>query len=468
MHMQCIIDLSRLTDTVPKLAKIAGKCDYVCIIAAPKPHLFRVFAVFNFTSEGEGQSKQDDDSLYLIGSCDNYATQPIPVHWDVSCAEPGQILFYLDGENRNSARPQIKDLGEHQFWIKPHSTTAGPVSPSMIRLRVLRRKWKGSRQIPICIRLIVGGQDSKPQYLYVGPPRMDDTAAQSSLEPIEASILRGIEKISLRNYQVVGEYYRFRPETRKLLRDLVGRIRAQLNTRTRARANYLIWAEPGSGKTALIRETATSSRVQFVEVNLATMEESEFVKNIQLACQSNRPTLCLIDEVDARQDERWPYERCFSKLEANQERRNPLVFVLVGSTSGGITEMCRQITSRVKGPDLLSRIFNPDAGYVIPALEPEDRVLIFCSKVVAHSQTSSVFVDQIDKTALYYLLRKDSFRHPRQLDEMAGRAVTRLHKNDHTLCYSHLFHASNYEQYDFWCQNSPTMQELSATSVVID
>jgi hypothetical protein len=129
--------------------------------------------------------------------------------------------------------------------------------------------------------------------------------------------------------------------------------------------------------------------------------------------------------------------------------------------------MCQLITSRFKGDDLMNRVFNPDKGIIIPTLVAQDRVLVFCARVLHHAKESSANVDDIEKTALYFVLRSGQFMSARQLDELAARSTKRLETGGKTLRYAHLFEPSRREQYDFWCQNAGGMGELATKNLAV-
>jgi hypothetical protein len=286
---------------------------------------------------------------------------------------------------------------------------------------------------------------------------------------LELDALRRIDMISLRDCSVVGEYRRYDERVRNTLRDWRNRIEGPLKVATRSRENFLIWAAPGSGKSFFIQEIAASlsDRVSYFELNLARLSEEEFSKRLSTVRACTKPTLCLLDEIDARREEVWPYEKCFSDMDLNLEGVRPVVFVLIGSSSSGMQAMLQGMLSRSKGKDLVDRI--PISNrFEIPGLTLEDRVVVVASQVASAARARGQVVREIERLALFYALKNAELRTPRQLRDLAFGAIERMNGGDDRLKYDDLFARGDNRDKLFWVSNQEAAAEMSNTFVHID
>lgn len=262
-------------------------------------------------------------------------------------------------------------------------------------------------------------------------------------------ILRRMDRVVLSEYVVVGKYFRFDQHTRNVLYEKMGQLRAPLQRVTQNRENFLIWAAPGSGKTFLIRQLAAAlgDSIKYVECNLAEDPKEEFLRKINSLKSIDGPVLCLLDEIDARAEETWPYEECFSKLDLNVECGRQIVFVLVGSRESSVESLVDLISRRPKGRDLVSRIPLEEKSFTIPALAPEDSVVVVLGQVDALLAGK---IRSVEKLALLYILSNAQLRSsPRQLTEFVKSAVHRMNGHDR-LMYHHLFVAGSKLQHSFY------------------
>ncbi|HEY7600787.1 MAG TPA: AAA family ATPase, partial [Candidatus Limnocylindrales bacterium] len=125
-------------------------------------------------------------------------------------------------------------------------------------------------------------------------------------DPVE--LVAGLSSVRMSDYSVVGAYMRFGEEVRERLKDARVRIADACAKPARRRDNHLLWAAPGSGKTYFVEQVAASlDGVGHKELNLAKLSEEEFRRGLTEAVSAG-PTICLVDEVDAKPDEPWPYE----------------------------------------------------------------------------------------------------------------------------------------------------------------
>src|SRR5205823_13723441 len=92
----------------------------------------------------------------------------------------------------------------------------------------------------------------------------------------------------------------------------------------------------------------------FVPIDLSRDDREACEKKLDQVANSKRPCLCMIDEVDGRKGEDWPYDVIYKKLDLNElQERAPVVFVLIGSSGGTVTRLGETIRSRYKGKDMI-------------------------------------------------------------------------------------------------------------------
>ena len=265
-----------------------------------------------------------------------------------------------------------------------------------------------------------------------------------------ARVIGDLDQVILSRYRVAGGYTRFDPAIRDRLLDTRVRIREGLTKRTGNRENHLIWGKSGTGKTFLVHEIAGElADVDYIELNLARLTEEELRAGCRSAVESPRPTLVLIDEVDARPDAVWPYETLLPFLDTNVESGGHVVFVLAGSSGEQLDDLVRAIEARPKGKDLMSR--TPASNRV--AVEPlgvGDQISVAVSEFIREGTSRGRSIRMVEKAALYYLASTPYLVNARQLAEFAARAVRRVPEGEERLKYDHLFGAGDPENKAFW------------------
>ena len=120
-------------------------------------------------------------------------------------------------------------------------------------------------------------------------------------------------------------------------------------------------------------------RVDYHEINLAKCDARQFEACLG-ALNAARPGLCLVDEIDAKPREVWPYEMLLPYLDEAVDRGAQFVFVLAGSSGSAIADMKERMASRPKGSDLLSRIPSGNE-YEIGPMGLGDRVLVVLTQL---------------------------------------------------------------------------------------
>jgi len=293
---------------------------------------------------------------------------------------------------------------------------------------------------------------------------VDDPVTQEA-----RSFIRALDGLTLSRYRVVGDYTRYEETARNALKDVRHKIIAGFDRPSRRRENHLIWAAPGSGKTYFAQQVAASllQTIRYQECNLAKCNRQELLASLGQLDAENKPCLCLIDEVDAKPDEAWTYEVLLPYLDASADRGAQFVFVLAGSSGSNLAEMKKQITSRSKGADLLSRI---PAGneYEIPPMNLGDRVLVVLSQFRQAGREVGREVKEVEKLGLYYVALNSRLANARQLHELAVRAIERLPTGEDRMKYDHLFGAGDPENKAFWMQSLPAAADLANRFVALE
>jgi pimeloyl-ACP methyl ester carboxylesterase len=283
------------------------------------------------------------------------------------------------------------------------------------------------------------------------------------------SFIGGLDWVVLSRYRVVGDYTRYEETVRNTLKDVRHKIAAGFDRASRKRENYLIWAAPGSGKTYFVQQMAASlpQTIRYQECNLAKCSREELLAGLGQLDAENKPCLCLIDEVDAKPHEAWPYEVLLPYLDASADRGAQFVFVLAGSSGSSLTEIKERITSRPKGADLITRI---PAGneYEIPPMKLGDRVLVVLSQFRQAGQEVGRQVEAVEKLGLYYVALNSRLANARQLRELAVRTIERLPTGEDRVKYDHLFGPGDPENKAFWMQSLPAAADLANRFVTLE
>src|SRR2546425_123142 len=278
------------------------------------------------------------------------------------------------------------------------------------------------------------------------------------------SVLGGLTVASLSLCRVVGNYMRYDQAARNTLKDARQKMVAAFHLPSTRRENYLLWAAPGSGKTYFISEVAASldRLAQYRELNLAKLTESAFRSALGEVTDLKQPCLCLIDEVDAKSDERWPYELLLPFFDSTAVHDSPRVFVVAGSSGSGPAGMKERIASRPKGADMLSRI-PVDNEYSVPGMGAGDRIVVALSQFRLAGKRLGRDVREVEKLGLYYVALNRRLTNARQLHELAVRAVERMSPGDDRVKDDNIFNPGDPENKAFWGQYHPVVRILSLT-----
>lgn len=302
------------------------------------------------------------------------------------------------------------------------------------------------------------------------PVTQDIAVATDDLVAREArSLINGLDWVTLSRYRVVGNYTRYDETVRNALKDVRQKITAGFDRPSRKRENHLTWAAPGSGKTYLVQQVAASlpRAISYRELDLARYSQQEFLSSLSQLDTEDKPYLCLVDEIDAKPQESWPYEVLLPYLDAAVDRGAQFVFVLAGSSGSSVSEMKERIASRPKGADLLSRIPGGNE-YEIPPINLGDRILVVLSQFRQAGQEAGREIQAVEKLSLYYVALNSHLANARQLRELAVRAIERLPTGEDRVKYDHLFGAGDPENKAFWMESLPAASDLANRFVTLE
>ena len=275
--------------------------------------------------------------------------------------------------------------------------------------------------------------------------------------------------VSLARYQVVGNYTRYEEAVLNELKDAHVRIVADITQPGSRRNNHLIWAAPGSGKTYFVQQIAASlaGECLYLELNLAKLSREQMQAGLETLPGQAAPCLCLVDEIDARQEETWPYELLLPYLDLAVEGRGQAVFLLAGSSGYSLEGMKQRIAARPKGKDLLNRI-PTENEFVIPPLSFGDRILVVLSQFIQAGKESGRSIRSVEKLGLYYIALSSRLANARQLHEFALRAVERMPRGDDRVKYDQLFEPGDPENKHFWLEVASVAKDMVNRFVIVE
>jgi len=140
---------------------------------------------------------------------------------------------------------------------------------------------------------------------------------------------------------------------------------------------------------------------------------------------------------------------------------------LAGSSGSSLVEMKKQIASRPKGADLLTRIPAGNEYEILP-MNLGDRVIVVLSQFRQAGREVGREVQAVEKLGLYYIALNSRLANARQLRELAVRAIERLPASEDRIKYDHLFGAGDPENKAFWMQSLPAAADLANRFVTLE
>ncbi len=297
----------------------------------------------------------------------------------------------------------------------------------------------------------------------------EDYRQKNKLSPTTiATIIQNLNSIQLAQYSVVGAYVRYEQVTRSVLKDFKRKVFAPFEGSTKAHENFLIWGEPGTGKTFLVKQLAAKLRQQihFDETNLAESVRKDFSSFLSRVAQHSKETLCFIDEIDSRPTESWPFASLLPILDRKVIAGQAMVFILAGSLGNSLSEMKRRLEGSPKGKDLLSRI--PHGNELeVPPLTAGDRVLLVVASLRQAGKEIGREVNEIEKMAIYFAASNPMLENPRKMREFAIRTVERMPPAEDRVKYDTMFEAGEVANKEFWIKTEHERSELVANFITI-
>jgi TolB-like protein len=174
------------------------------------------------------------------------------------------------------------------------------------------------------------------------------------------------------------------------------------------------------------------------------------------------PVVCLLDEIDSKPSEAWPYEALLPFLEPSAPRDHSTCYCLAGSGGADLEELERRLRARPKGTDLLSRI--PRANqYTVSALGPGDKLLVAVIQLVLACRLEGIDIDEVEKLAMFYIATSPSLSSARELRNLAAECARRIPAGERRIKFDYLFPAGDPENKLFWNAAAPFRAELANT-----
>jgi SAM-dependent methyltransferase len=290
------------------------------------------------------------------------------------------------------------------------------------------------------------------------PVLIDRADSKAETEEGDAiSLLKRLDLISMKRNVIVGNYVRYNKEALRDLPEAKRRIVLSCKKPSPLPENYLVWGFSGQGKTYFLSEIARAESIKYIEINFKDRKktEAELRSTLQECWKTTDPYLCVIDEVDTRASEEWPFKLVFEILDWNIEKKKTdptsgnIVVILVGSTLPNLKAMTDRIeSSKEKGPDIIHRIPSGNR-LVIPPLTMGDRLVIVLSQLRAIAKEMGKEIVSAEKLALFYILSNADLADAHQLKDIVERSLGRLPESSNRLSYDALFEVENFIKYEF-------------------
>jgi len=259
--------------------------------------------------------------------------------------------------------------------------------------------------------------------------------------------------INLTDFYVVPSYIKYDDNERTRLQTFYNTIKQSLEKHNKIHENFLIWGSPGLGKTFLIEKIAESlhESAQFKPIDFSKSTPEGFsseLNSIENELDSKN-IICLIDEIDSKSNESWPFEKLRPFLDANLNKDFTLICLLIGSSGTTVQELKSHLSKSHKGNDIISRI--PAQNYLdLYSPTTSDKFLLIIELTKKISIESKKLICSIEKFAFLYLSQIPEFGNPRQIKDLLRRVIQRIDNNETKLYYDHFFLAGDSKRYRFW------------------
>ncbi len=159
------------------------------------------------------------------------------------------------------------------------------------------------------------------------------------------------------------------PERRQVLGDLRTRLEKFRPAKTKQAIAAMIVANPGAGKSNLVKRLAEQQGMEFLPFNITTMVRREDVLSsfdqivTTQARHADRPLLLFFDEINAQLEGQHVYEMFLAPIEDGTYVRNgfsfiirPCVWLFAGTRTPGQTALGRRESDNSKASDFMSRM----------------------------------------------------------------------------------------------------------------
>ena len=313
--------------------------------------------------------KLDRDGAVLFHG-DHFCVQEVTTPGDAAGIGAGDVFLasWLQGVFLGA-----NDRGQ----LLAHATIAATTWARMAGIQgTWSAAWKAGRDAPSCADIPVPTSlpDSFPSTRAI-KSGINEERARSTYPACIASGFLDLQTAECG----LGKFRVLNPSRRRDIMRFAWRIREYLAKDARSRPfNCVLAAQPGTGKSFLLRQLATSS-LPLYEVNVAQFaSSSEFMGELaRIAAKGDRQRILLIDEADTKLGAQNIYSLLLAPLwdgtVTHRGERLDLgmhfVTVLVTSTCVTPAEFRKSLRSAVfeKGPDLESRLNGADLTLIAPS-----------------------------------------------------------------------------------------------------
>ena len=220
---------------------------------------------------------------------------------------------------------------------------------------------------------------------------------------------------------------------------------------------YLFCGPSGAGKTSIVDETAKDAGVEPQRLNLAGTTKEDFRSKLAELKDRDDPQLILVDEMQAKAEEEWPFEELTACMDAVKDK--PAIFVFIGNLHNP-SEMRTHIESRNMGTDLLRRILAGNE-HEIPPLDPNERITVAISNIKEAGHKEGREINRVEKSALFFMALDTRLSSAGKLSDFVASTVENIDEGEDTFMYDHIFRAGEPERRTFWERHAQYMRDLA-------
>lgn len=278
-----------------------------------------------------------------------------------------------------------------------------------------------------------------------------------AIEATEAHrIISGLSRVDLSVCRVVGKYVRADQTLCDELRTICRNIKSGLRVGQKSQC-YLFCGPSGAGKTSIVDETAKDAGVEPQRLNLAGTTKEDFRSKLAELKDRDDPQLILVDEMQAKAEEEWPFEELTACMDAVKDK--PAIFVFIGNLHN-LSGMRTHIESRNMGTDLLRRILAGNE-HEIPPLDPNERITVAISNIKEAGHKEGREINRVEKSALFFMALDTRLSSAGKLSDFVASTVENMDEGEDTFMYDHIFRAGEPERRTFWERHAQYMRDLA-------